>query len=150
MPKEPRFCANRNLGRLARWLRILGYDTLFLPQSTDRDLLAHRDDGRIVLTRKTKLKGQPGVVFIAPDDPHQQLFKVVAAMKLVPEARLSRCSACNLDLVEAQAEDVEATVPEHVRLTQRHFRRCPSCGRIYWPGSHVERMRAHLQQPREM
>jgi uncharacterized protein with PIN domain len=142
---EPRFCADRNLGRLAKWLRILGFDTLYLRSSTDAALLSERDAGRIVLTRKTSLKGQPGVVFVAPNDPHEQLKRVAAALKLAPEARLSRCSVCNAPLAAARPEEVEAAVPEHVRLTQREFRRCPVCGRVYWPGSHVERMRAFLR-----
>lgn len=143
---RPRFSADRNLGRLARWLRLLGYDTRFLAASTRATLLAEREAGRTVLTRLRSLQGEPGVVFIAADSPSEQLRQLAAALPLEAEPRLSRCSVCNTPLAPAPAQEVEARVPEHVRLTQRRFRRCPTCGRIYWPGSHLERMRAHLAQ----
>jgi uncharacterized protein with PIN domain len=139
-----KFCADRNLGRLAKWLRILGFDTKFMRDSTQARLLAERQEGRIVLTRITSLRGAPGVVFVAANDPREQLARLAAELDLAPEARLSRCPVCNLELVAASPSEVEAAVPEHVRLVQRKFHRCASCGRIYWPGSHVARMRERL------
>jgi len=145
--EQPRFSADRNLGRLAKWLRLLGFDTRYLRASTKAGLLAERDAGRIVLTRLTSLKGQPGVVFVAANDPAEQLAAVTQELHLSAEPMLSRCSRCNAELLPATPEEVEGLVPEHVRLTQRHFRRCPSCLRIYWPGSHVERMRERVNPP---
>jgi len=85
------------------------------------------------------------VVFVADNDPRQQLEHLVSELNLRAEVRLTRCSVCNTPTVPARAEEVEAAVPEHVRRTQRQFRRCPTCGRLYWPGSHVERMQARLR-----
>ncbi len=141
-----RFCADRNLGRLAKWLRILGFDTSYRRDSTRATLLAERDRGRLVLTRQSGLKGEPGVVFVAANDPEGQLAGLIRELKLTPEARLSRCSLCNVELAPAEPSEVEARVPEHVRRVQRDFRACPSCRRIYWLGSHVQRMRDRLRE----
>jgi hypothetical protein len=142
--EPPKFAADRNLGRLAKWLRLLGYDATFLRHSTKAALLFERNSGRLVLTRLSSLQGEPGVVFVAEDDPREQLRSLAAGLNLRPEADLSRCSVCNTPLEPAPPEEVEVRVPEHVRLLQRRFHRCPACQRIYWPGSHVERIRALL------
>ncbi len=144
-PESVRFLADRTVGKLARWLRILGYDTLYWPQLTPAGLLTEgRRQDRVILSRNTRIlraKDAPACVFIRPDHFRQQLTQVVEALGLeVTRAVLSRCVVCNQALRAAAKAEVEARVPAYVWRTQSAFRRCPGCGRVYWPASH----RAHV------
>ena len=138
------------LGRLARWLRVIGTDTLQLPLETpDRDLVARADaDDRVLLTRDRHLLRElrPARAFaIQSDVPLQQLAEVVGAFDLHrPEELLTRCLLCNTPLDEVSAIDARAIVPPRSRDLPGVVRRCPSCGRVYWRGSHVRRMEAAL------
>ena len=151
----PLFLADAMLGRLARYLRLLGYDTAYERDITDSGLLllALRE-GRILLTRDTRLAARkvlpPGRTFLAiSDDPLAQLKEVAAHFQfrlgLLPASSLletARCSVCNsqLERVASNAkESVRDLVPEHVFLSGKAFFRCAGCGRVYWEGSHIER-----------
>ena len=148
-----RFLADVMLGRLARYLRLLGHDTAYERDITDSALLllALRE-GRILLTRDTRLAARkvlpPGRAFLAvSNDPLAQLKEVAGHFNLgsLPATGLletARCSVCNvlLERVASNAkESVRDLVPEHVFLSGKIFWRCSGCGRVYWEGSHIER-----------
>lgn len=153
MTGGPRFLCDEMLGKLASWLRLAGFDAGYRRDVEDDDLLDEAvGDGRVLLTRDRELAGRtpdpPGAVEVRALDPHEQLAEVVEALDLaVREDRvLSRCSECNGLLDAAEAQEVADEVPGDVVSEYETFWRCPDCGRIYWPGSHVEAIREVLAE----
>lgn len=147
----PRFVVDTMLGRLARWLRAMGYDTLYLGPAEDRRLLqlSHAEE-RILLTRDAKLArlAEPRGCLIRADQVDYQLAEVVEKLTLTPRDTnwLSRCLECNAILEPRQKQTVSGLVPDYIFATQTEFMGCPSCGKLYWPGSHADRMLARLSQ----
>jgi uncharacterized protein with PIN domain len=146
---EPRFVADVMLGRLARWLRALGYDTLYFRDATDARLLgiALREQRRL-LTRDAALarRARDAGVLVRADDLDVQLREVLAAAGLAGRAPLSRCLECNAVLVPAPREAVRAEVPPYTFATQRAFWRCSGCGRVFWAGTHAARILDRLRR----
>lgn len=149
---SPRFIADQMLGRLARWMRILGYDTGFIPEISDAEIarLALRE-GRIVLTRDGGLARRmpPGrSIFIRSQDYRDQIAQVFREIGLKPDAArfFTRCPACNGEIVPAVKGSIREMVPAHVYRVREEFSRCPDCGRIFWEGSHLERALAKLRE----
>lgn len=140
-----KFIADDMLGRLAKWLRILGYDVAYTVPISDAELLRRATaEGRILLTRDTKLiarcRKEEGL-FIQSDALREQLKQVIEAHHLdVGAHALSRCLICNEPIQTVEKKTIKDSVPEHVYKAHDAFRQCPRCGRIYWPGSHVQRM----------
>jgi uncharacterized protein with PIN domain len=137
------------LGRLVRWLRILGYDTAFDADADDWALVrrAHAE-GRLLLTRDRQLAARSGVatLLIESQELTAQVQQVVAAVGPSPEGAFTRCLVCNERLVPLSRQQAQQRVPAHVYHTQREFRLCPACERVYWRGSHWERMVQTLGQ----
>ncbi len=148
---DARFTADRNLGKLAKWLRILGYDTVYDRGNADRAFfLKAGREGRIVLTRRRDIGrlARAGRVFVVKADRVEaQIREVLDGLGLSPDPsrRLSRCLICNAVLTEVPMEEVEGRVPAYVRQTCGSFRGCPACGRIYWPGTHPGRVEEYLR-----
>ncbi len=141
----PRFVVDTMLGRLARWLRAMGYDTLYPGQAEDRRLLQlSRAEERILLTRDRVLArlGEPRSCLIRAELVDEQLLEAVEQLALRRDDGLwlSRCLECNALLEPVRREDLRALLPEHVFAVHTDFVRCPGCSRIYWAGSHVDRM----------
>lgn len=147
---EPRFLADAMLGALARWLRILGYDTAWESDVAD-SRLARRAIGedRIVLTRDRRLPEEwriPRVVVIDAESLPDQIREVVRRLALdLSRPLFLRCTRCNAVLRDVPRESVRAEVPERVFGAQQRFVRCPECSRVYWEGSHTDRMRRRLE-----
>ena len=136
------------LGRLAKWLRLLGYDTAYANNAMDHELARRaRVEGRVLLTRDKELSNRRGLktLFVQSQQLEQQVQEVRDALGEPPDPSLSRCSICNVVLEDAAAEDVADRVPPYVLKTHSQFRRCPRCGRVYWSGSHVEAMNEQLE-----
>ena len=144
--KTPEFVVDAMLGRLARWLRILGFDTWYFREIDDRALLRlHAESGRILLTRDTRLVQCREVglyVLVRYDGWQDQLRQVVEALSLDvrPESMLTRCLLCNRPLEKLVREDVHGRVPDYVAGTTSAFRGCRSCDKVYWAGTHRKRM----------
>jgi len=136
------------LGSLARWLRFMGYDTAYPEPGPDRTLIERvRSEDRILLTRDKELAARvTDAVRIRSDILDDQIREVAAALSLHLVSPLSRCSLCNEILVSASTEDVKDSVPEGVHSRHRAFWRCPSCGRVYWRGTHWDKMVARLNE----
>jgi len=140
-----KFAADEMLGKLTRWLRIMGVDVAHRRPFPDRELLkTARHEGRVILTRDTKLAAlapPPEVWHIENDLPFYQLREVILRAGIDPwEKAFTRCGVCNEILVEVGREEVAGEVPPFVYATQSEYRRCTNCKRIYWPGSHRDRM----------
>jgi hypothetical protein len=143
-----RFLADTMLGRLSTWLRLLGYDTLYLPQADDPELARRaRADDRILLTRDVQLTHRRGVrsILIASERVEEQLHQLARELHLSARMAFSRCAVCNVPLEEVDKADVKGTVPPYVFQTQTHFRRCTLCQRVYWRGTHWARMLAQME-----
>jgi uncharacterized protein with PIN domain len=146
-----KFAADRMLGKLAKWLRILGYDTLYSRTLSDGEFLALAEKNRILLSRNRALinKGTGDkVIFVAEDDPRVQLRDLVHELGLKPDPDrfFSRCTVCNESLKSVKADDVKGRVPDHTWAGHTTFSECETCGRVYWPGSHLERSRREIEQ----
>jgi uncharacterized protein len=149
--RRPRFVVDTMLGRLARWLRAVGYDTLYPGQVEDRRLLRiARLEARILVTRDRMLArlGEPMSCLVRSDVLEEQLHEVVERLALCPaqECWLSRCLECNTVLEPRARAQLRGRVPDHVFATHTAFMACPGCERFYWAGTHVDRMRERLQR----
>ncbi|WNG53991.1 twitching motility protein PilT [Archangium gephyra] len=152
---EPRFLLDVGLGRLAGLLRMLGFDTLWRNDYAD-DVLARqsREERRILLTRDIGVLKRSEVVhgyFPRETDPSQQLVEVVRRFQLTAHMRpFSRCIPCNGVLSGASPEEVRGRVPENVHATFTRFQQCPECKRVFWAGSHHDRMQVIIDKLREL
>jgi uncharacterized protein with PIN domain len=144
----PRFAADRMLGRLARWLRVLGHDVAYGPHLGGPTLVAcARRERRLLLTRDTRLRRDPQLpphLFLTSDYFREQLRQVAAAVPLGGPGLLRRCLACNRVLEEVPRERARARVPPYVYETTERFLSCGRCGRLYWPATHRARMLREL------
>jgi hypothetical protein len=145
-----RFLADAHLGGLARFLRMLGFDTAHRNAYDDAEIrrLAE-EERRIVLTRDRELLKCREIrtgCYVRALKPEAQLQEVAARYGLAPRARpFTLCLQCNLPLEAVEKSAVAQRVPERVFSIQEAFSSCGGCGRIYWPGSHYERMRLALR-----
>lgn len=137
-----KFVTDVNLGTLARWLRILGYDTRFDRGDVNRDFLRRaQQEDRIVLTRKRDMANRQfrgRLVVVEQDHVRRQLKEVIEKLDLRVDmdAFYRRCALCNALLAEVLREEVEGRVPDYVYHQSGPFRRCPECGKVYWCGAH--------------
>jgi len=134
-----KFVADIMLGRLARWMRLLGFDVLYPDTSDDKELLKFAGE-RIILTRDKDLGKKKNVLLIKSVNVNEQLKQVVNELNLKISRPLSRCSVCNQILAEVEKSSVKALVPERIYNNHDTFWRCPDCNRIYWKGSHYDKI----------
>jgi hypothetical protein len=131
------------LGRLARWLRFLGFDVLYFPDIDDGQVVRiSREQDRTILTRDTGLLKRKSVgepVFIESDHASEQILELRDKLDFSNAAPRGRCVACNGSLSEvARKEDVRNAVPDYVYLNFQEFMKCDSCGKVYWKGTHYK------------
>jgi uncharacterized protein with PIN domain len=144
-----KFIADAMLGRLAKWLRILGYDTAYSPHRDDNQLVRlARAEGRLLLTRDRELARRRGLqcLLIESDHLEEQLGQVLAELALTGEHSFSRCPVCNTPLQKVEKPKLEGRVPPHIFRTHQDFSLCPNCDKIYWPGTHWARMQEKLAE----
>ena len=140
------------MGRLAKWLRVMGYDPLFVPNADDRELLriAH-EQSRVIVTmdryiveRRVVTAGQVRVVLVTSDYFREQMRQLAQTMELDLQGGFSLCIECNQVLRQVSKETVRERVPPFVFDTQEQFYECSQCGKVYWRGTHWHNMRAEL------
>jgi len=139
---ETRFIADVNVGKLAKWLRIMGYDTLFFKNIDDSELVEMAlAESRVLLTRDTNImkrrvvaNGEVQAILIADDRAINQLSQVIDTLNLETDSRFSRCIECNQLLEERDKHNVKDLVPPYVFKTQHQYMQCPSCDKVYWRG----------------
>ena len=146
-----KFACDEMLGKLARWLRILGIDAAYKNRIDDGELIRLcREEGRILLTRDAGLISKNQDVeslFIYSDHHREQLLQVIGHFNIDPyESAFSRCILCNEGLLEVTREEVRDIVPPFVFQSQEEFWRCPRCGKVYWPGTHHDHMMKSLEE----
>ncbi len=145
-----RFIADAMLGRLARWLRMLGFDTLYYSDKSDAGLLKiARQQDRFILTRDThflQFKNLSDLLLISSNNTLEQLIETITALN-IKEFSISRCVKCNGALIGGlEREEVKGLVPEHVYIHFDKFLKCGDCGSIYWEGSHMRRFRETIRR----
>jgi hypothetical protein len=137
-----KFILSPELGRLTKWLRILGFDAVYFTQPNFPALLIQAlRDSRIILTRNSRFIDKARAakcVHIKNDNVQEQLKQVLKELNIKPEPdeMFSRCLICNVELDGVDKQQVRDRVPEYVFKTQDEFLTCPSCQRIYWSGTH--------------
>ena len=146
--EELKFAADRMLGRLVKWLRVIGQDVIYGPHLTGYGLIrAARRENRLILTRNRELKQKqpPKFIFIESDRYAEQLLQVIDHCQLRPLKKcFTRCLVCNV-LLQAKAKDsVKEIVPPYVFSTQEKFSWCPKCRRVYWPATHHQKILEQL------
>ncbi len=141
---DPRFIADVMVGKLARWLRVLGFDVAYSNKYEDDEIIRiARAENRIILTRDTRLAARrhnSQCLLIESGDYEAQIQQVLGSFDLKDFNVFSRCLECNTPLEDVDKEAVFEKIPPYVYLTQDRFAMCPSCGRIYWHGTHADKM----------
>ena len=150
---EIKFIVDNNVGKLAKWLRIMGYDALFFSGADDGGMVkVALAQNRVILTKDTEVmkrrlvtSGKLKAILIEGDDVEAQLHQVVEALGLDYHfSPFSICLECNQRLIEKDKDAVRDLVPPYVFKTQRLHMECPSCHRIYWRGTHWQAMNREL------
>ena len=148
--RDPRFVADGHLGKLARHLRMAGFDTLYGNDWDDDEIVRLAAvQKRTILTRDKGMLRRGDVdrgYFVRNTQSEAQLAEVLARLQLESRvAPFSRCRECNTPLEDVDREEVLDRLPDLVRVTYERFRRCPGCERIYWEGTHFARMKGVLE-----
>jgi uncharacterized protein with PIN domain len=151
---EIKFIVDNNVGKLAKWLRIMGYDALLFNEEDDGKMVkVALAQNRVILTKDTQImrrrlvtSGRLKAILIKDDEPKAQLRQIAETLGLDYQFRpFSICLECNQSLVERNKNEVRDLVPSHVFKTQNLYMECPSCHRIYWRGTHWQAMSRELE-----
>jgi len=151
---EVKFIVDNNVGKLAKWLRIMGYDALLFTAKDDGEMIKIAlSQDRVVLTKDTQVMkqwlvttGRLKAILIEDDNPKVQLRQVVDVLNLDCQFRpFSLCLECNEKLVERGRDEVRDLVPPYVFKTQSQYMQCPLCHRVYWRGTHWQAMSKELE-----
>jgi uncharacterized protein with PIN domain len=150
MTNDARFVTDAMLGKLTKWLRVMGIDVIYDPDTTDARLLhCAEPGGRILLTRDRRLmrrRGPARLLYIESDYYHEQVRQVVEAFNLAERIQVfTRCIRCNVPLRTIAKQVVVERVPPYVYATQTIFKHCAACDRLYWGGTHRDNMLRQLQ-----
>lgn len=151
VPQPARFVLDVHLGKLARNLRMLGFDAFYRNDYTDQDIVALAvGESRLVLTRDVgllKLKAITWGYWLRSQHPQIQLAEVIQYFQLRQQlAPFTRCLECNAGIVAVTKESVWDLLPPNTRRYFQEFYQCTHCKRVYWKGSHFERMQAFVDR----
>ena len=145
-----KFIVDSMLGKLARRLRIMGYDTYFDPKMDDHDILKlSKEEGRSIVTRDTQMAKIRGakLFLLRSTDIAEQLKEIskLAKIRLDSSRSFSRCPGCNTPVKDVSKEEVKKIVPKFVYETLNKFSYCPKCKKAYWQGTHYEKLLKELK-----
>jgi uncharacterized protein with PIN domain len=149
--RKTKFIVDANLGRLSRYLRMLGFDTLFNMNLNDTDIIHIADrEKRIILTRDLGILKNGNVTrgyFLRSQQPDQQLNEVLRKFNLSGQFKpFSRCIACNGEITRIDKKEINGRIPAQVGVIFNEFFQCNVCGRIYWKGSHYHKMLEKIEK----
>jgi len=154
---DMKFIVDSNVGKIAKWLRLMGFDALFFNGKDDSEMILKAlAEERVILTRDTQLmkwgviaSGRLRAILIESDEAESQVRQVIKELNLDSQIKpFSICLECNQPLKEVSQKEVEDRVPPYVYRTQRQFMECPNCHRIYWRGTHWQAMLKKLDKLR--
>ncbi|KPJ77691.1 MAG: hypothetical protein AMJ54_06815 [Deltaproteobacteria bacterium SG8_13] len=145
------FAVENTLGKLAKWLRILGFDATFDAGAGGLEFFRSASPHRVLLTRTASVEKQlrsGRMLFIHSNEPRQQLIEVLRNLEIRPEdvRPFTRCVACNRRIESVEKPSVRDKVPDFVYESHEQFRQCPCCGKIFWSGSHASRVMQRVRQ----
>ncbi len=152
---KTRFIIDHNVGKLVRWLRMMGYDSLFFDGDDDGQMVKQAlAEDRIIVTRDTGMmkrrvisRGRIRAVLIESEEPERQMQQLMTAFDLKGESHpFTLCLECNQTLAARTREEVTGRVPPYVYRTQTQYMECPGCHRIYWRGTHWQAMVRKLEK----
>lgn len=148
--RSPKFLLSDNLMRLAKWLRILGYDAaIYRSINIDKMIYLANRERRVMVTRSKKIINRNqkfSRLFICNTNHLEQLQEMLSYIRLDEKTLFSHCTECNVALDEISREKVTELVPKTVLEEFYNFWICRRCGRIYWRGSHYHKMRDQLRK----
>ncbi len=138
-----KFIADTMLGRLARWLRLFGFDTEYFRGGSDSELVYESIKGRrIILTRDRGISSTKPlkVLYVKSEKFTEQVRQVALELEISFDKKkfFTRCIDCNTELVTTEKEKVKGRVPDFIYESQKEFSFCPGCKKIYWKGSHLK------------
>ena len=146
---EDRFVAEPMLGKLAKWLRVMGYDVTYQRSYREEDLERFMAEGRRLLSRRLKARASiPGVILIRSDHVGEQLkeLETLGYLKFDRSRFFTRCLTCNVTLKEADPEVARSSLPDYVlHENPSRILCCPDCNRFFWSGTHREKMLKQLE-----
>jgi uncharacterized protein with PIN domain len=150
-PGRPAFVLDQHLGRLAAYLRMLGFDTLYRNDYHDEELAQISDEQtRILLTRDIGLLKRGRVVYgyyVRETNRHRQLAEITQRFRLLPlVAPFKHCMKCNGLLESVHKAQINHHLPDATAHYYDEFHRCCSCGRVYWKGPHYQRMQSLIDE----
>jgi hypothetical protein len=152
---EIKFIVDLNAGKLAKWLRIIGYDArLFTDKEDGKMIKIALNENRVILTRDSQImkrrlvtSGKIKAILIEGDNPKNQLQQVATVLGLDYQFKpFSVCLECNQNLIERHKDEISSLVPPHVLKTQSQYMECPLCHRIFWRGTHWQAMSQELEK----
>ena len=151
--RRPAFVLDVHVGRLAGYLRLVGFDSLYRNDYSDAEIIRiSLEEHRIILTRDLGLLKNRVVThgyWLRSQRPLEQLREVVGRFDLRRSIDpFTRCPVCNAPLERVEKEAVETLLPEKTRLLYDEFSRCTACGKLYWRGAHYEKLLALVQSAR--
>jgi len=134
------------LGRLAKWMRLLGFDTLYYRNTNGKTIIYHsRKEGRRILTRSKILADKyDDAILIESEHIMDQLKQITKVADI--ESPFSRCPVCNIETEEVRKETIKEDVPPYIFEIHNDFKRCPECGRVFWKGTHYERIKKVINE----
>jgi uncharacterized protein len=150
---EAKFIVDANVGKLARWLRMMGYDALFFDEPDDGKMVRIAlAQGRTVITRdsgfmkrRAVTSGRIQALLVSGDDPDRQMRDIIGILHLDNRYKpFTRCLECNTELLCREKTDIAQMVPPRVLEKQEQYMSCPLCGRIFWRGTHWQAMKKKL------
>ena len=143
-----RLLVDATAGKLARWLRILGFDTEYIATCDIPPIVKlARQSGRSVVSRNARLVGRlGGGILLESDTLEKQVRQVVRTVGRDKLAFFTRCSVCNAELESVEKQTIRGRIPEYVYENHDEFAICPVCGRYYWQGTHWQNMKADIDR----
>ncbi len=150
-----KFIVDANVGKLTKWLRLLGYDAVFFDGAKDGEMISTAlREGRVIITRDTHIlewgvvkSGRVKALLISADHPDAQIRQVIRDLGLAVDGRtFTRCLECGDPLRSISKSAIESRVPPYVFHTQEQFLECPKCRRVYWRGTHWQAMVSRLRR----
>ncbi|MCX8023420.1 MAG: Mut7-C RNAse domain-containing protein [Syntrophorhabdaceae bacterium] len=142
------FVCDIMLGRLARYLRILGFNTIHIRSKGELEGFVSNEPHLFFTKRRQGPSLYKNAVYIKSDKGVEQLKEITPIIKpfFNPDLVMSRCILCNRPLTDVEKEEIENLVPEFIYHRYDTFKACPECKRVYWGGTHTERMHTLIKE----